>query len=365
MPEDQFGVLGGSDTVFTTSSKIIVPQNSNFDSQRAIELANLIERAYQQYDTDQDGKKWPPEESKKLTGSNNCTNDLSEDNLPLKYTLLSTFRFTGFWNLFMETVTFGFIAKREDENSLFIVFRGTREKQEWWRNFDFGQREFLGKTDLGFVSKGFQIMYSRSIQKRDCYFEQFNDNNELESIRDPKIDLIFQKNGYSEAIAKTVERTLNENLKEKKINEETKIFITGHSLGGALGTLAMLQVTTQTNFKPILYTFASPRTGNPNFANNFGDLECYRIANSEDIVPTLPFPVAKRRVGEADFAKMSFQQRNGVESLRMFISSLTGKLTDQVYQHVGEPLYFTTQKGSISENHNLSRTYRKAIADFI
>ena len=58
------------------------------------------------------------------------------------------------------------------------------------------------------------------------------------------------------------------------------------------------------------------------------------------------------------FAQMTTQQRDGLESLKEFIGSLTGKLTDEVYQHVGEPLYFTTQKGTIAGNHNL---YKKLI----
>jgi hypothetical protein len=34
----------------------------------------------------------------------------------------------------------------------------------------------------------------------------------------------------------------------------------------------------------------------------------------------------------------------------------------QQYQHVGEPIYFTSQKGYISSNHNLLITYREALA---
>ena len=337
--------------------KIAIPQNSKFDPQRAIELANLIERAYQQYDTDQDGKDWQPEQTGKLTGSNDCRDDLKKTNLPIKYSLLSTFRFTGFWNLLMETVPFGFIVKREDEDSIFIVFRGTRERQEWWSNFDFKQREFLSKPELGFVSKGFQTIYTRSIKDRDHYFERLDQNNQLESIKD-RIDIIFQNSGHPEAIARTVEKTL-ENI---EITNNTKVFVTGHSLGGALATLATLQIVTQTNIKPILYTYASPRTGNPDFAQRFIELklECYRIANSEDIVPTVPFATG-RFIDDATFAQMTTQQRDGLESLKEFISSLTGRLTDEVYQHVGEPLYFTTQKGTIAGNHNLYKTYREAI----
>ncbi|MEO1672095.1 MAG: lipase family protein, partial [Cyanobacteria bacterium J06631_2] len=128
---------------------------------------------------------------------------------------------------------------------------------------------------------------------------------------------------------------------------------------GALATMAMLQITTQTDLKPVMYTFASPRTGNSIFAKHFYDLECFRVANSEDIVPTLPLATG-RFVGEKMFGIMSEQQRDGVESLRSFIGSFISGWHEG-YEHIGEPLYFTQQKGSVSLNHNMSGTYREAI----
>ena len=254
----------------------------------------------------------------------------------------------------METVPFGFIAKREDD--IFVVFRGTREKQEWYRNFDFGQREFLGRKNLGLVSKGFQTIYTRSIREKDHYFVRLNDDNKLEAKRDRWFDIIFQSKGHPESIAETIDRTLKTN---GVVTDQTKIFITGHSLGGALASMAMLQIVTLTELKPTTYTFASPRTGNPIFAKHFDNLECFRVVNSEDIVPTLPLATG-RFIGEEIFEMMSEQQRDGVESLRAFVGSFASRW-HQVYEHVGEPLYFTKQKGSISLNHNMSNTYREAI----
>ncbi|MEL7011321.1 MAG: lipase family protein [Cyanobacteria bacterium J06588_4] len=339
--------------------KIAIPQNSKFDSQRAIELANLVERAYQQYDTDQREEEWKPEITGELTGSDNCKEDLTQDaptqdELSLKYSILSVFKFTGFWNTFMETVPFGFIAKRGDD--IFIVFRGTREKQEWYRNFDFGQREFLGRKDLGLVSIDGLKSLTRSIREKDRYFVRLNDDNQLEAKKDRWLDIIFQSKGHPESLAETIDRTLKI---DGVITDKTKIFITGHSLGGALATMAMLQITTQTDLKPVMYTFASPRTGNSIFAKHFYDLECFRVANSEDIVPTLPLATG-RFVGEKMFGIMSEQQRDGVESLRSFIGSFISGWHEG-YEHIGEPLYFTQQKGSVSLNHNMSGTYREAI----
>lgn len=73
----------------------------------------------------------------------------------------------------------------------------------------------------------------------------------------------------------------------------TSLTICGHSLGGALATLLALDVAANTVFKnPTVYTFASPRTGDPAFATTYNQLvqDSFRIANRVDLVPKLPFP---------------------------------------------------------------------------
>jgi Lipase (class 3) len=76
----------------------------------------------------------------------------------------------------------------------------------------------------------------------------------------------------------------------------TSLTICGHSLGGALATLLALDVaanTTTPAFKnPTVYTYASPRTGDPAFANVYNHVvpQTFRIANRVDLVPKLPLP---------------------------------------------------------------------------
>jgi len=76
----------------------------------------------------------------------------------------------------------------------------------------------------------------------------------------------------------------------------TSLTICGHSLGGALATLLALDVavnTTEPAFKcPSVYTYASPRTGDPSFVNVYNHVvpNTLRIANRIDLVPKLPLP---------------------------------------------------------------------------
>ncbi len=81
---------------------------------------------------------------------------------------------------------------------------------------------------------------------------------------------------------------------------------------------------------PVLhYNFASPRVGDPVFAGalNGGPVPTFRVVNTEDIVPDGP-------------------------------PSVIGTL---IYQHVGTPVDFTAQYGSIGDNHSLDISYIYAI----
>ena len=65
----------------------------------------------------------------------------------------------------------------------------------------------------------------------------------------------------------------------------------GHSLGAALATLLGLEVAANTTFSnPTVYTYASPRTGDPLFASTFNSVinNKFRASNRLDIVTKVP-----------------------------------------------------------------------------
>jgi hypothetical protein len=62
------------------------------------------------------------------------------------------------------------------------------------------------------------------------------------------------------------------------------VFFTGHSLGAALATIAMLEYLGSS----FLYTFGSPRVGNQAFRTELGDSAIYRFVNCEDFVTCVP-----------------------------------------------------------------------------
>jgi hypothetical protein len=75
----------------------------------------------------------------------------------------------------------------------------------------------------------------------------------------------------------------------------TSVTICGHSLGGALATLLAIDLAANAAAPfnvPTVYTYASPKTGDPLFVSTYNHLvpATLRIANRLDLVPKLPLP---------------------------------------------------------------------------
>jgi triacylglycerol lipase len=110
------------------------------------------------------------------------------------------------------------------------------------------------------------------------------------------------------------------------------LYVTGHSLGGALAVLATQDIAVNAAFHaPIMYTLAGPRVGDPDFANRFDNVvvtkntSSWRIVNMFDLVPLLP--------PERIFDPL--------------------KLKTYFYQHVADVLLIGFLKGGAIENHSL------------
>ncbi len=67
-----------------------------------------------------------------------------------------------------------------------------------------------------------------------------------------------------------------------------KIFVTGHSLGAALATLAARDLKLQGISIHSLHTFGSPRVGDNRFASTFPVSRAFRFVNGDDVVPLVP-----------------------------------------------------------------------------
>ena len=237
-----------------------------------------------------------------------------------------------------ETI-FGFIARSQIEpNNFFIVFRGTREAAEWFNNFRPVPKPFLingNFGNLGEVRNGFNLIYSSEPNRSSQYL--------------------------------TIQKTIDKLFEIDKINNDSQIFITGHSLGAGLATLAALHIHKLAERKKIkpsikLYTFASPRVGDENFAKHFNDIQSYRVINSEDLIQSIPLPTTEV-VDEETFNGMKPLKQARFLAFKTFLNALTNGQSEKHYQHIGAPVTFTKQTGKIAGNHNLTNTYREALRE--
>ncbi|BAY41982.1 lipase class 3 (plasmid) [Nostoc sp. NIES-2111] len=374
--------------------KVKIPADSEFNLERAMELANLISVAYNEYEVWDNDKNLQKKDSlpEKITGSrafielhanqiekfqtqNKHYNYLDQfwqqkpDKLETYERIHSfafpqwwwadLFKLDGFLELFNSDIRdiidnltdlvtteqiFGFIARSTNHpRRIFVVFRGTREAAEWFNNFRPKPAVFLKDKSLGEVRNGFNLIYTS--EKENPNLDKF-----LSSRKFPPIN---------ETIAQFF---------ETELTNGSEVFITGHSLGAGLATLAALhihKIAEKKNVSPSiqLYTIASPRVGDETFAkyfDNFEKIKSFRIINSEDIIQSIPFP-STQVVDDETFNGMSESKKRRFEFLRNFLKRITGGQSEKHYQHVGIPITFTKQTGTIAGNHNLTETYRKAL----
>lgn len=327
-----------------------IPLQSNFNLSLAQELLLLVEKAHEEFSRSQDDPHW------------DWDNDTSSITVAGKtYAIRQRFGFAeklhsfdgspledleGLLQLLHDRVPFGFIAHDTESNTLYVVFRGTATPAEWVINFEFrpGDEPFLGNKEHGRVHRGFYKIYTREDQGANPLRKKDN----LPSMKD--------------TIEKTIlgcpQQAINGTWPAEALPAcpaDAQVYVTGHSLGGALATLATAHIHSLHHFsqKPILYAFANPRAGDARFFQQFVDLDCFRIANSEDIVPTLP-------LASIDMTSTSATDVTSTSLRKSRVSRLAGLLPDLDYHHIGAPIYFTLHEGAIANNHIIP-IYKKAL----
>ena len=150
-----------------------------------------------------------------------------------------------------------------------LAFRGSQEIRDWYTNFNTQLRNFTirraGKTTLssykGNVHTGFFLGWA-SIER---------------------------------AVLAQIERWQTEALKSQQ--PLPPLVVTGHSLGGALATMAAASLHENGIDVAGLYTFGQPRVGDLRFTRQLNrNLEgkVFRFVNNNDVVPHIPPPFSLR-----------------------------------------------------------------------
>jgi len=198
--------------------------------------------------------------------------------IPDGYSLVEGFKATAINRL----EWFGFIIKSAD--NIIVSFRGTQSEIDFLADTNAYQTGYAFAPGKGKIHRGFLEIYK--------------------SCREQIMNTLIRFPTHS------------------------NVYITGHSLGGALAVINTLDVAANTFFKPVMYNFAGPRIGNPIFAFKYNRLvtNSVRIVNEHDLVPKLP-PV-------------------------LILSPLPCKIL--YYQHVKGDYKISFQTDSLRGNHDIN-----------
>jgi triacylglycerol lipase len=110
----------------------------------------------------------------------------------------------------------------------------------------------------------------------------------------------FVHAGFHAAVGE-VWTDLEEHLRAEQSRQPRPLWVTGHSLGAALATLAAGRLSADPSFRlQGGYTFGSPRVGDGAFGKALR-VPFYRFRNDADIVPHLPLGLVFRHVGQQQF----------------------------------------------------------------
>ncbi len=182
--------------------------------------------------------------------------------------------------------TIGIIISTDNDN-IWIVFRGTQTAQEWHKDLLFEQVLITRK-----------YLKDKKVQKQIPFLKS-------------KVHLGFLE------IYLAIRTQL---LKIDYINKN--VYVTGHSLGGALSLLTTLEFDVKET-----WVFGCPRVGDETFRNLFSNKKVTRIENRSDMVCNLPLAVSPNFIGDAN---------------DVFL-----------YSHVGDVIEFEDNLGSFFRNHRL------------
>ncbi len=193
-------------------------------------------------------------------------------NMPAGYTLVRTIQMSDFLGPGQSRVFYGFVAVGGDAKTAVVALRGTATTTEWWDDLHWDLVPFTQVRNGGKVAQGFFDIY-----------------NTLGTMTPGQ-----QESTAPGTFATDVAQAAADSLASDLDPAALPMVVCGHSLGGALATLLVADVTANTPLKPQAWTFASPRVGDAVFAARYGGLSTvsWRIYNQVDVVPYFPVDAA-------------------------------------------------------------------------
>nr|KAJ3421731.1 hypothetical protein HK105_002470 [Polyrhizophydium stewartii] len=190
------------------------------------------------------------------------------------------------------------VAIQPSSKSIIVIFRGSSTPGDWAKNLDFGldaatwiQASWAAPRNLGSRLTGARLAIPSGLKVHGGFQDVYL--GVRTTVQNTIADLLAQNPGFS-------------------------VYFTGHSLGGALASLAAIDYLdlhgTSNAANTFLYTYGQPRTGNDVWANwvstlPFGSIS--RVTKKNDPVPHLP---------PESFSYRHFKQEYGINASGQSVS---------------------------------------------
>ncbi|KAF5834575.1 hypothetical protein DUNSADRAFT_8700 [Dunaliella salina] len=175
-----------------------------------------------------------------------------------------------------ETDSQAWLYRNVDTKEAVVAFRGTEQIK--WKDL---------VTDLNLVPSSFNV-------------ERIEEDHGLARLIkavSPATDITVHGGflGAYDSIKPQIFMLLDAITESGSAEDPWRVYITGHSLGGALATLCAYELATRrgparSRQRISMYSFGAPRAGNKVFAAAYNACvpDSWRITNSNDIIPTVP-----------------------------------------------------------------------------
>jgi len=216
--------------------------------------------------------------------------------IPDPYELVAWLNMSDYFFWWREKPKFyGFIAwRREQKHNFVLAIRGTEGVVEWLDDFMARLVRFREVPNTGRVENGYAGIYStlKVVNRYGAADREAVAKAAPTPTPAPKeIQKTFGE--QLEDLADSLEEpAVQEQIRTAKGRPPRRSFVvTGHSLGSALATLFVMKNKGKNRFDiTTACTFASPRVGETEFAEQFNQLALtsWRIVNTQDVVPKLP-----------------------------------------------------------------------------
>lgn len=123
---------------------------------------------------------------------------------------------------------------------------------------------------------------------------------------------------------------------------DSLIYLTGHSLGGAVSTLLSAELSLNKTLKlaPV-YTFGEPRVGNKKFADWFNSIITeYRVIHYRDIIPSYPHRKSPLFSVSNFFKRFKSNKKMNI-AVKHYMSLSHQTLFDFEYFHEGIEIWYS------------------------